>query len=1562
VTARALFLVSLFAATAHADSGLVWFAQPVRRVAVDAVRPIPPHVPAGAPEIAGPVEVGPRAAAALWLDPFELVRVRQLGGGPPRFARVVGAAGARAVLDEPGIPAAAGVWYLAQPAGRGDVWTVTAREPARVIVERVVRRRGRMIWDDAEAAVLRWIDAGADAPPPELPAAAGGGEARLRLVAEQELGARLAASGRRVAAAVPAWRKASALATLAGLRPLVDSAFTLETVELAPGDDIALAVDDPEARPWRRVESGVAATVELGGPGALRLEARPLLAAGARPVTVSVVAGGELLGRASADADPVAAPDARDPPPAFPARLPLATTGGVPVGARAEVTAPLAGRRRLELRVEGGPALVRALHARRRARMGRGGASPAALIAAARDALGDDGSPAARALRVRLARLDDAPSSGLAPPIAVDPGGALRWLLLVEEARRMAARDDQPGLRLLLGELTATPPPEVLGLLGPLLPEPTLVERLRGPRISALELAWRGRPVDPDVLAAARAAWRAGAWSLLVPDDESATGAARRPRTRGWTWLVESDRDPLEAGGSLAAVAAGGSLRATAAAAPVAGRATLLRGYLVTDAAEPGPVAVRVGEQAWSTIGLAPVERVEIAAPAGEHVVSLEGPPSARLWIEGVTGTADVRRYWPLAVDGRSVRFRVPEPRAPAPVRVALRVVDPLPGEPVKVAVRGDAGERRTLTFTPGGADARATAIDGPERVSGEASFVVWLAAGTREVWLSASGGQRVVASVAVRRHADPEAAPPPASPSTSTLERVAELSRGLAQRPEDVGALVERAGLLLDLEQPELARADLVRLAGLRLGEHAAAANRVLDRVESLDESADVGAVERPVAVAPALLAGGAELEALVPAVRAWRRLGADDARAALPAAGGRALAYLRARIDGDPLALARVALDDGGAPLLVDACTRLTAALEARGAPAGAAAALYGVAMRARDAIDHPRVRRALAVASTLGRWDAIDGTEANAGQERLEVVGRPPPSTPGAAAREALLAPPWDPASATSLDAGEGAALALDLRAPTRLWAEVHCVELRPGKTASSCRLGFAIDGRELPVRAAAGRTGAVPARLLSPGRHALAVTLDGKDPDVMASVRFLTERPLGERSPGEPAAGDAGWAVPPSRSLRFFAAAPRRPIELTVLGPATVRVELRGDPAVADLDGARLRLAGEPVERLVVLTAPGPRRIAVRAVEGRVLARFSLRQDRAAAPPPLPDPWWYDAPASPLLPWPALPAPLSTVDAVPWSGCPPSGLGTLSFELSGGSEPVGERDAPLAGFLGVGQLAVDWRRRAGDDLWLRLGLLARAREGTAAIAGLGARAYARDLPLGLRGDARLLAVTQPYAGAQAAGLTAGLRVDRSLDVGRALSLVPALSARAAWLSLDRATVVAEGDDVDPDVYNDYLRTHPIQLTARASLFWAPWTDQLGELALFAASTRSLGLDHAGAELEHRALLGDGLFASASYRPTWRAVTADRPEAFLRHDLGARLRWSLWTGDAGRVVLGADGWLIATADRARGGAALVLRYDWTGGRGLRDILPVEESFESLVERRLWEPYGTP
>src|SRR5206468_12596554 len=81
---HALLVAGLLAAwtgVAHAErarvTGVVFAAPPVRTpVAPDAVLAEAPFVPANVPERTGTLALGPAQAAAFWLDPLDVVRVR----------------------------------------------------------------------------------------------------------------------------------------------------------------------------------------------------------------------------------------------------------------------------------------------------------------------------------------------------------------------------------------------------------------------------------------------------------------------------------------------------------------------------------------------------------------------------------------------------------------------------------------------------------------------------------------------------------------------------------------------------------------------------------------------------------------------------------------------------------------------------------------------------------------------------------------------------------------------------------------------------------------------------------------------------------------------------------------------------------------------------------------------------------------------------------------------------------------------------------------------------------------------------------------------------------------------------------------------------------------------------------------------------------------------------------------------------------------------------------------------------------------------------------------------
>lgn len=1660
-----LVLIGLRAA---AEPGLVWAPQPVRApVAPDSVREVAPYVPEATAEVTGEITIGPDQAAALWLDPLDVVRVRADTAARPRFVRVLGPgagginAGARGLLEESGVPAAPGIWYLTQPPGRGDVWRIDAPERARILVERPVVRRGRLIWDELQEEVLEWIEQGGPkTEPPAIPFVAGSAEVRTLLRAEHELGQALVQVEPGLAPAVRAWRKASALGLLLPLRPLHPAFFDIEALEeRLPGAGGAVTLSTGSTgldatlndRPFHRFEAGATnGTLELSGPGVLRVEVRAALGrqpSTRPPVVVAIVRGGELLGRGQSDGQPARAPSAADPPPAFPPVVPLRADGDEWVGERILLSVPLApGRHAYAIQASGGPLLVRVAAARYRPRLGRN-TDATDYIETARHGLGT--TPAAQWLAARLARLD---GQSIEPaPIATElpallaPGlrttqndslalfaalpaqasEAVKGYWLLELARGLAGHGDAAALRRLLQGLTELPSAEILGPLTELFPDPTMAERLRSPSVGALDLAWRQRPVEPGIVRRYRDAWRSGVWSLLPPEaprPEATRHGEALAAPRAYTWLERPSAGPaVDPGevlpGQLTQLPIGAPRRLRAApSSAAAGRAALVRIYVVTPADAPGPIGLHVDGQGFAMLALEPVERLELALPLGDHDFRLDAPTGTLAWASLPPAaentippeeTANLRHYWPITSGGAPLRYPLPDPRVPGPIRVALRAIGGnAAGEPIQVQIHTDMGERRTLTFIPGAVDPATYAVDAPGPVSGEVTVVFRAPPGARELWLTTASPIPLVAAVAVRRADTADADSPTESVARpnarAVLDRIAALSRRLATEPQATDALLERANLLLDLEQGDLARQDMVRVAG-DIIDHTLAAqqDRLLGRLDAWTEPSYIALpMARPaVALAPPLLAlasGPDVLEPLVPVARVLRTKGAEDALAALRPADDSLTGAVRAQLTNAPLDRAREYLQTGNLASGLAAADSLARALSmkdrnTKAAPRGAAALLFGLATRLGAEVGHPVLRRAMVLGAALSRWETLEGTDSNAGQERL-YLNESPPASAGGAVREALLAAPWNPRRAHTLTPGGGAALDVTLNVASTVGAELWCQELKIGATPTTCNITVRIDGVELRTGTVAiGRLVRPAPRALAPGRHRLEVVLGAEDPNVIASVRFTTDRPLtGSSAEGRT---ESGYSIPIEKPWRTYVAEANQPVVVTVLGPATLHVELRGTgkrPTAAVVRAVPTRGAplserveltsaldpnahgepgrtvepGLPADVLLLLTEASPYRVVIAPETGQVLTHLRLRVDAAnAVPPPVPPPWWQGTATSTLLPWPALFPPLASVDGEIWTTPEPSTLGTFSFELSAGSAQIGEQDTALQEFAGVLQFTVGWRRQLIDDsLWLRLSPFVRYRQKTDnPIWGTSAEIYLKHLPLELRLDGYGSMAAQPFLGGVEFAISGGLRLDRSIDLGSNLSLVPSLALRTTYQSLDRATVVVAGKSVDVDVYNDYTRTHAVGLVPRLSLWWGPFQDQLFQLATFAITTRQLAtIDYAGVTLDWHALfpfLGE-TEVELVYRPTYRFQNADREQAFFRHDLSASLHWSVWTGRTGRVVLGVDAALFAAFDRIDTTFAFTLRYDLTSGRALHDILPPEQSFETLMEKLPWEP----
>lgn len=1670
----AIATVACLAAPAAAQpsevTGVVFVAQPVRApVRLDQVSAVAPFVPADIAERSGAVEVGPGAAAAVWLDALDVVRVRYPAGAPVRFARIVG----RGRINEPGVPVAAGESYLAQPPGRGDAWVVWASRPTRIQVERPIARDARLRWDEVHGELLAWVDRGG--PQPALPVSDGAYGVARAIAADAVIGAALVAREPAVARGVAAWRKAGVVGGLLTARPMIAPQLAISPLDDLAGFGGDVTVPDPGAtsvRPYHRVRGPRTIAVELDGPGLLRVEARAVLPAPAGgvaieppPVAVAVSAAGRRLARRGIAASYAVAPTLVEPPPAFPDKQPLRASEGDFLGDRVAVSVALfPGRHRYAIALEGGDLAVRATTARRRVRLGEALAhdDADAYLAAAAAALPGARSPTAELVR-RLIALRAGEVAAAAPvPAGLPPLLALAWhatapapdlaavravlgalpwttgpevwALVLELARRLPPDDVRAVYRAVHG----APPPSLVPELTALLPRATPLERIRNWPLAAVDSAARAVPLDPAVAAASRAAWRGGEWALVAPtlrDPDADPPAARR-------WLVETRPLPLTPprawrAGDLTRLVPGTPRVVTALPSAIdAGRAALLDIHVAAAAGDAGPIEVRVDGVAFRSYALAAVERLQIAVAPGTHRVELVARPGLRGWVSqlpagpvAATDSARIQHYWPVALDGERLSYALPAGDLPIPVEIAARV---LGGAPVKLVVRGDLGAAIELVLDGGAADATAIPADRapvaaatPGAAGEEVRTVVRLPPGTRKLWFETADPARVVVAVSARRErtAAPAAAAPRAPAAADLVERVATASRALARDPDDPRIRARRASDLLDLGEAGLAREDLIALLRTPAARREAATDlaaleeELFARLDNFSEPTHValvaGTAGKPVALAPALLAI-AEPAALATWQRAATALRTQGPAAALAAVGERpddpVAAYLAARAleqRGDlPAAglayarlLARTAAWQVGFEA-IDVLARVVSDRD-RAPPPGLLALTYGIAARLRTTLDHPRVRRALVVAAAQTGWDTLTSVSTSAGQEHLFASTPALPPAPAVVTREAMVSPPWPVRSAHTLTAGNAAVLDLAVAGTARVRAQIHCARLRGGARAAPCVLSAKIDGGEpRPLAAPVGETVDLPLDELRAGRHLVEVALAAANEGDVASVRFVSDRALGALT--APAEGGA-HPIRIDRRAKVFVAAQPTPITATVLGPTTLwlqaralapgprgprRVEViatprQGPPVSAVLalpatidadargEATRALAVSAAADAFLVLPEAGPYAIAVRPDRGELVGRLALRDERRGKIPRLPGPWYAAAP-QPAAPF-ALPTPpaIARITGAPLAPPAAGRFGTVSVEVTASQDHRPDEDLSDRGLdrnservFARAETALSYRRAlAPGRAWIGLRGVARTREATALVLGGRADLYADDLPLGTTLQLAATSYTQAYSAGRALHVRGDLRLSRRFDASDTVAVIPGVGFAASYLNTTPEIAATAMDEVDPDVYNDYRDAHDLAGTGRLTIRWQPFQDVVGAVGAYATTNADFGgLDHAALTLSGRTLaplplLGETLI-DLGYRPSYRFADADRAAAYTRHDLTARLEWTLWTGTRGRFVLALWDELLLGATTTRNAFGGVLRFDLTAHRGLADFAPDESPFPSLVECRCYAP----
>ncbi|MBK7826146.1 hypothetical protein [Nannocystis sp.] len=319
-------------------------------------------------------------------------------------------------------------------------------------------------------------------------------------------------------------------------------------------------------------------------------------------------------------------------------------------------------------------------------------------------------------------------------------------------------------------------------------------------------------------------------------------------------------------------------------------------------------LSLAVGARVWHGVALAGLETWRAALPTGSHRVRMTAPAGTRLWsslppAEGGPPDAHLLRMWPAA-GGSALRFLLPAGAEPGFVRVELRAVgDRTAPQAARVYLARDDGDERAVDLWLPAQAPEVVPVDAPAGVGGRATIVVPIGPDTRTLRVRvAEGAPQLAIAASIRAtRGDDEPAATSASRARDELpiDRLAQLSAAIVQAPADIGLRLDRAELLLDLDQPGYALVDWreVTAGGPLSRPLTVRATALAERLDALDapDSIDL-AIPGPALVEPALAAAigpdRARRDRLLPAIAA--------ARADGPAAGLRALDRLG--LDSEP------------------------------------------------------------------------------------------------------------------------------------------------------------------------------------------------------------------------------------------------------------------------------------------------------------------------------------------------------------------------------------------------------------------------------------------------------------------------------------------------------------------------------------------------------------------------------------------------------------------------------------------------------------------------------------
>jgi hypothetical protein len=605
-----------------------------------------------------------------------------------------------------------------------------------------------------------------------------------------------------------------------------------------------------------------------------------------------------------------------------------------------------------------------------------------------------------------------------------------------------------------------------------------------------------------------------------------------------------------------------------------------------------------------------------------------------------------------------------------------------------------------------------------------------------------------------------------------------------------------------------------------------------------------------------------------------------------------------------------AEAALAEAGVPEVLpalpldDRARRIEAATVAHPTPALLAAAAQawvdaGDAVRGVELARRSGLPEAMDAAMAALSWRSVPSADRSAGLVSVPVVPEPGPPTLARRVRAALLGSPWPASDTLVLRDGTVDVVRIEGAIDVGLW----------------CRDEVGVGGScVIPIRSGTSRRTVE----LTDGTGT-SLTLDARDLEIggpgpgRAVVVRLTR-------------DDA--VVPPQAERLAIRVTSRTPARLRVAGAQVVRVDVERGSATLRIDDRTASVSSGDSVRLAIVEA-APADVVVEG-DGVVLlyagttAPMAATDPLAVVPPPVPPstPDWVDAVLD------SFPTPRSAELATPGA------VGTFRVAARA------FRDVDGAGHL-------RWQAGGPEVTWMR----AFRRQWTQLNAWLDAPGVAAGgfAEIGTRWGLGRTSVSvdvgqavQPFAAGHVEGR---IFVRQEVALSADTRLRADLSAFAGSWS-DAPTL-----GVDPYAWTQFDADHPVGVTPDLSSVMRPWRDVWLKAGGKATTNPNLvSVDRAGPYLSARWLLGTTTVLGAKGTLQWRFADDLRDTTYLRPSIDLLADHMRWITANDRVgVVGRLTWLPAV-DAVEG--AIELRWELTGGRGLRDLPPNEEMFRTLRE----------